>query len=327
MTATEFKRILHQLFGPRGWPKPLHQLLGLSLVEEGWDVSEAARSVGTTPSLLERLRIEPRPLFAVLGLEDGQVSESSHERAARKLPELLVGRAAELAFEQIYKAEMHTEELELQDTRESRTDTDYRVYNGSGRPIYRLNIKFHGAEFRRSYELVGIEPDDCFPLATYKIYSALQKQEQEALPYLFAIVGIRGLTAERVKEGVPPSLIEFLALLYDSKKATRKRDFEDRLVELMAAQQLPIFRRTLGELESADWQVLSARRADLLVREKLYDRIFALRVPRFAQAFRGAELNMHFSVTNDMVPLREFLQTLKLDGHPKVATMIERGLI
>ena len=64
---------------------------------------------------------------------------------------------------------MHSEEFELRDLREGRTDTDYRLYNGRGRPIYRVNIKFHGSPFRRAPEMVGLESDDCFALATYKI--------------------------------------------------------------------------------------------------------------------------------------------------------------
>ena len=86
---------------------------------------------------------------------------------------LLLGRCAELAFERIYKTEMESDEFELRDLREGRTDTDYRLYNGRGRPIYRINIKFHGAQFRQAREWVGLEPRDCFALATYKINGAL----------------------------------------------------------------------------------------------------------------------------------------------------------
>jgi hypothetical protein len=43
--------------------------------------------------------------------------------------------------------------------------------------------------------MVSLEPDDWFPLATYKIFGALQKQQKEHLPYIFAIVGVPNLTA------------------------------------------------------------------------------------------------------------------------------------
>src|SRR6185436_8456222 len=103
------------------------------------------------------------------------------------LGQLILGRAAETAFEESYKSTMETEELELRDVREGGTDTDYRLYNGKGKPVYRLNIKFHGALFRRAPELVGLDPQDCFALATYKIHSALEKQVQDQLPYFFAV--------------------------------------------------------------------------------------------------------------------------------------------
>ena len=49
------------------------------------------------------------------------------------------------------------------------THTDYRVLNGGGRQVFRLNIKFHGTLFGKAPELVGLDSEDCFPLATYKI--------------------------------------------------------------------------------------------------------------------------------------------------------------
>lgn len=95
---------------------------------------------------------------------------------------------------------MHSEEFELRDLREGRTDTDYRLHNGRGRPIYRVNIKFHGSQFRRGREMVGLDSSDCFALATYKIHSAIEKQKQEGLPYFFAIVGV---PTSRVRVGGP----------------------------------------------------------------------------------------------------------------------------
>ena len=67
-----------------------------------------------------------------------------------------------------------------------------------------INIKFHDTAFRKAAELVGLDPGDCFALATYKIYQGLQKQEKEVLPYLFAVVGVSGLTGARVGEARPP---------------------------------------------------------------------------------------------------------------------------
>jgi len=220
---------------------------------------------------------------------------------------------------------MHSKEFELRDLREGRSDTDYRLYNGQGRPIYRLNIKFHGALFRRAKELVNLEPEDCFALATYKVFSALQKQEEEGLPYIFAIVGVRGLGGESVGATIPQSLVETVALIAEAPRSASKRLLEDTVVEYLAREKHPVFAETLERIRGSDWYVLSARRAERLLREKLFDRVFALRVRGFARAFRGAELDMHFSLTHDLVALRRYLSTLREDGAHKVTTLLERG--
>ena len=72
---------------------------------------------------------------------------------------------------------------------------------------------------------------------------------------------------------------------------------------------------------------LSARRADNLLREKLFERAYALRVPRFAQNYRGAELDMHFSLSSDLTPLTEFLEVLREYGMPGLVSRLERGTL
>ena len=134
-----------------------------------------------------------------------------------------------------------------------------------GRPVYRINIKFHGSQFRRSVELVGLASEDCFALATYKINSALQKQSEEGLPYFFAIVGVPHLTGAVVGEGIPQSMIELVALVQQSKRATRKRDIEDAVVNFMVASEDATYRNTLSRILDSNWYVLSARRCGHIV--------------------------------------------------------------
>ena len=54
--------------------------------------------------------------------------------------------------------------------------------------------------------------------------------------------------------------------------------------------------------------MLSARRADHLLRENLFDRVYAVRVPGFARLFGKAELDMHFSLKEDLRDLHGFLK-------------------
>ena len=78
-------------------------------------------------------------------------------------------------------------------------------------------------------------------------------------------------------------------------------------------------------IEEADWYIISARRADMLLRQKLFDRVYALKIRGFAQVFRGAEIDMHFSLAEDLIPPSQFLEVVKAEGLHKVTTFLERG--
>lgn len=325
MNRDDLINTLKEIFPSGTWPRPLHILQALSLAASGTSLREAAKAVGTTQSSVTAAGRASDPIRALLGLALDEIDARYRGRAAQMLGQLLLGRCAEIAFEQIYKAEMHSEEFELKDVREGRTDTDYRLYNGRGRPIYRVNIKFHGSLFRRAPDLVGLDSSDCFALATYKIYSAIEKQRQEGLPYFFAIVGVPNLTGEAVGRDLPPLLIETVALVDQAPKGKSKRDLEDAVVESLVDKSYTVFQKTLERILSAEWYVLSARRADKLLRELLFDRVFALRMRGFARVFGRAELDMHFSLSKDLIPLKQFLATLREGGPQRVTTLMERG--
>jgi hypothetical protein len=281
--------------------------------------------VGTNQASLVAAKEAPDPVKAVLGLGLNEIDERYRRRAAQILGQLLLGRCAEIAFEQIYKEEMHSEEFDLRDLREGRTDTDYRLHNGRGRPIYRVNIKFHGSPFRRASEMVGLDTADCFALATYKINSAIEKQKQEGLPYFFAIVGVPNLTGESVGHDIPAFFVETVALVDQAPKGSSKRDLEDAIVQRLVESGHSVFQDTVERIRTADWYVLSARRADKLLRELLFERVFALRMRSFARVFGRAELDMHFSLSRDLIPLKQFLATLREGGPQRVTTLMERG--
>lgn len=325
MTRQELADTLALLFPHREWPKPLHVLRGLRLVASGASPSEAARTVGTTARRLGKARQATDPVEDLLGVPLHDIDTQTRQRSTQMLGQLLLGRCAELAFERIYKRELRTEEFQLRDLREGRTDTDYRVLNGRGRPVYRVNIKFYGSLLRQAPQLVGLEPDDCFALATYKIHSALQKQHEDGLPYFYAIVGVPQLTGESVGRSIPSALVETVALVHQAPRATAKRQFEDAAIDHLVQQGHAVFTQTLELVLEADWYILSARRADKLLRELLFQRVFALRVRNFTRAYRRAEVDMHFSLAADLIPLREFLATLRDHGPQKITTLLERG--
>lgn len=311
------------MFNQQSWPKPFPVIRRLGEPHSTAEIADLARSCGLTRKRVKEIFDAEDPVVALFG--SSAPDERASRRARQILGNLIVGRCAEIEFVDRYRREAATNELNLVDVREGRSDTDYRLLNGKGRPVYRINIKFVGSVFRRAQELVGVEPTDCFALATYKINAALQKQEADRLPFLFIVVSVPGLSAESIGARADAATLEFLGLLTQAKGITGKRDIEDQVVANLEAQQNPAFVEILDRVRHGSWHVLSARRADKLLREKLFARVYALRIRGFAQQFRGAELDMHFSLRNDLTTLEAYLHKLQESGYPMVTTMLERG--
>jgi hypothetical protein len=331
-TVEDLQAILERIYGKEPAPKPFLLLRALDRLQRGEPVRAVAKAVRSTAKNLEALASASDPIARVLGTDlSGAASEQRMGKARATLGQLLLGVIAERAFEQIYKETMGTTELRLEDYRESRNETDYRILNGKGLPVFRINIKFHGTRFRNAPLLVGLEPADCFALATYKIYQALQKQEKEVLPYIFAIVGVADLTGALVGEAFPEDLVHLNSLILGSK-ISGKRDIEDRIVLHLLDTPQPEFVRTKVDefarrIREAEWRVISARKADDLLRTKLFDRVYAVRVRAFARNYPNAELDMHFSLNEDLTRLEEFLELLKTRGLHGLTAHLERGLV
>jgi hypothetical protein len=323
VTEKKLLEILRRLYPSTAWPKPFNLLQGKLSVKRRVSMNEAARAVGTTGVHLQRFLDRKDTRTALWGAE--RPDEDTKKYARQMLGNLIVGKCAEITFEELYKQHTQTTELELRDLREGRSDTDYRLFNGRGRPVYRVNIKFHGSVFRRAQEMVDLVPEDCFALATYKIHGALQKQQRDELPYIFVIVSVPHLTAESIGAGVPEEIQEFVSWITASDNVPAKRDIEDRVVDVLQAEGHPAFSSTRQRIASAKWYVLGAKKADRLLRTLLFERVFALRTRNFSRQFRGAELDMHFSLSRDLTPLSTYLDTLREAGYPRVTTLLERG--
>jgi hypothetical protein len=325
VTLDQLVAVLDKLYAPNQWPKPFSILSRPpNAVADGGSITEIAKECGLTKKRAREVLVATDRISALFG---GEVPTERAAKASRQmLGNLIVGLCAERIFVEHYKREAATTELELSDLRESRSDTDYRLINGKKRPVYRINIKFVGSMFRRAKELVGLEPEDCFALATYKIKAALDKQEADRLPFLFIVVSVPGLSAEAVGSRVDSELLDFLGLVTQTRNdIKKKRDIQDHIVRYLEGRRDVGFLDALQRIERGAWYVLSARRADQLLRDKLFERVYALRIRGFAQQFRGAELDMHFSFSQDLAPLDAYLHKLREFGYPVVTTMLERG--
>lgn len=238
-------------------------------------------------------------------------------KARAGLAQMLVGTLAEEHFEKISNEIVGHRGYDIRDERVGRTDTDYRLISADGRAICRFNIKFHGTAFAKSREWVQLEPSDCFALATYKIDAALKKQDLERLPFVFLIVSVLNVPRAVVEEGIPDDWAWLAAL---SDRAT-----EEAIVRHLAAE--PWVDSIRGFVDAAKFRVISARRAYQLLRDKLFERVHALRIRSFNRVFRNAEIDMHFSLSSEMIGFDEFLYLLASRGPLELAVRLDRGEI
>jgi hypothetical protein len=233
----------------------------------------------------------------------------------------LLGALTEERFER-EKEELIAGRLLVEDHRLGRTDTDYRVLNGGGKPFFRINIKYHGSAFKQATTWVGLPPEDCFALATYKINQALQRRREEALPYVFLVLSCLGATARDVSEQVPEDYAWFVCIC----GKFGKRDLEETVVAVLMSETFAkTFADTCARIVGSEFRVLSASRAEHLLKQKLFERVFALRYPGFTRGFRNAEIDMHFSLSREMVPVREFLGTVAAESPQRLTVLLDRG--
>ncbi len=320
--------LVRSVYGDVPPPRGFALLNGVREVARGQDARALASSLGTTPRRLTTLAVSPDPITPLFGTTLADAADPAKlAKRRRGLGQLLLAALAERTFERLYRRTLGSEELHLEDQRTGYTETDYRVLNGSRRPVFRLNIKFHGTLFQNAKQMVGLEPEDCFALATYKVWQGLRRQDEEALPYVFAIVSVPGLTADSVGAVVPDRLVDLAAFAYAARSAG-KRNVEDAIVRHLAVDPQPDdVARPIADhasrIEAAEWRVISARKADKLLRDLLFERVYAVRQRSFAQT----QVNMHFSLSGDLTPLMELLGLWRERGPQGLASILERGVV
>lgn len=239
------------------------------------------------------------------------------KRAREGIAQILLGLLAERHFESLAVAMIGDRGYRIEDQRVGRTDTDYRLIDPDDRPLFRMNIKFHGTLFNAAKEYVNLEPADCFALATYKISAALKRQQDEALPYLFLIISVPDFPRETIELSISDDWAWLAAI--------SGRNVEEAIVRLLSSD--PWVEPIRTRIAQAEFRVLSARRANNLLRELLFERVHALRLRGFNRLFRGAEINMHLSLSTEMIGYADLLELLANRGPVEVSLRLDRGEI
>jgi hypothetical protein len=229
---------------------------------------------------------------------------------------MVLGRLAERRFELLVPSLTAGRNVSIEPRLADRSTTDYLLKDGNGNPVCRINIKFHGTLFRDALTNVGLAPDDCFALATYKIHSALERQQQDGFPYVFFVLSIPNLTAASVAESVPADLVWALAVV------DGKRIVEEAIADVLRGPEYEHrFQELLLRMGEGQFRIVSARKAANLLKTLLFERVYAIRVPRFVQA---TQVNMHFSLSTDLAPIEDFLRLI--DGPLHIlAVRLDRG--
>jgi hypothetical protein len=244
-------------------------------------------------------------------------TEDRIRRARQGIAQMMLGAVAEEHFEALATGTLGDHGFSVEDDRTGRTDTDYRVIDAAVRPVLRINIKFHGTLFRQAEEYVELAPNDCFALATYKIHGALQRQDRERLPYVFLIISVPTFPRQTMEDRIPDDLVWLASV---SNRATEEA-IASRLLGEPWANDVRV------HIQQAGFRVISARRADALMRRQLFDRVHALRLRGFNNLFRGAEINMHLSLSREMIAFEEFLELLATRGERELTVRLDRGEI
>ncbi|WZO97334.1 hypothetical protein EP7_004359 [Isosphaeraceae bacterium EP7] len=303
-----------QVFPAEVRPKWLKYLGAARRISSGDSLDEVARSLGLHKPTLRKIAEAPDTLKAVLGVEASAIATDDRTRREKQLGQMLLGVAAENAFVARYEIGLESQGLRLEDLREGRGNSDYHVKLGES-SWCQLNIKFHGSRFQKARELVGLDPEDSFALATYKINSALEEQVAKGIPYVFAIIGVTDISGITIGQAIPTALQDANALIaMSTKSGIKKRDFEDAIANHMASTNAPPYPETYRRIQAGHWYMISAAKAMRLMLEKLFQRVYALRVHRFAQNYRTAEVDMHFSLGEDLLPFETFLERLRAEG-------------
>ena len=87
------------------------------------------------------------------------------------------------------------------------------------------------------------------------------------------------------------------------------------------------FEGILARMTEGEFRVISASRVSKLLQERLFKRVFALRVRRFNQSYRNAEIDMHLSISRELTPLRTFLEILARESLHVLNVRLDRGEI
>ena len=101
MSAPDLVGFFKAAYANEPWPRPFHVLEGLQKIDAGATLEEAAKAEGTSVHHLKKAQESRHPEIDILS--PSALTDDDLKRAGTILGGLLLGRAAEIAFEDIYR--------------------------------------------------------------------------------------------------------------------------------------------------------------------------------------------------------------------------------
>ena len=94
---------------------------------------------------------------------------------------------------------------------------------------------------------------------------------------------------------------------------------------LLTAEHRGQFRPIVERMPEGQFRIISAAKADRVLRANLFERVHALSLKGFTRRFRNAEVDMHLSLSRELTPVRTFLQLLVAESPQKFAVRLYTG--
>jgi len=297
---------------------PLTKLRTIVEVEQGESVEQVAARLGKGKATVKKWLSDFRKsgLPSIFPNDERQ----SDERIKQFFANLYLARLAEDLFEEIFADSLADLGMTCEDRRQDYTETDFAIVD-RGEEICHVNVKAHSSKFQNALSFVGLQPEDTFPLAVYKILLGYKTSKQIQIPHIFAVSILWGVVDEALSL-IEPNDVGLIDLVFRTRVAQGKRKAEDRVVDYVVSRLKAEGKwvTLVGLLKKKGMhRVISAKKAQSLFLELFDKRCIGLSLAGFGSRFKGkkgvpAEVNMHFSISQEMKPLEEFLQTLKR-GH------------
>jgi len=135
------------------------------------------------------------------------------------------------------------------------------------------------------------------------------------------VLSVPELNAAEVTRLIPDDYVWTLSVLEG------RRIVEEAIVDrLRAPDHRSNFRPIFERMPEGQFRILSARKAYNILVEKLFERVHALSLRGFTRKFRNAEVDMHFSLSGELMPVRSFLELVR-ESPQRVAVTLDRGEI